>query len=221
MARYSFIGIGTRIFVLILLLVFFVIGGTIWFDYLGLIDAKDILSPVMGIFGLQKRTVIKDIEDPLLLERERLKKQSEAFDMVEADLNKKESDLSTKEKELSQLASQVEDQQKQLEDKENSFNERQKAIENRKVNLEQTSIYLVGMQPQEAVKILLKMDDSDVIDIFRTTEDIAKKQGETSIVSYWLSLMATTPDAEKNIWGADQPERAAALNRKMSRSEGE
>jgi flagellar protein FlbB len=207
MARYSVIGIGTRIFVLLLLLVVFVVGGTIWFDYLGLIDAKDVISPVLGLFGLQKRTVIKNVDDPLLLERERLKKQAEAFDLIGADLDKKEADLATREKELEQLAGQVEQQQNELTDKENSFNERRKAIENRKVNLEQTSDYLVGMPPKDAVAILEKMDDGDIIDIFRATEEKARKAGETSIVSYWLSLMSK--------------DRAAALNRKMARAEGE
>ncbi len=220
MARYSFIGIGTRIFVLILLLIFFVVGGTVWFDALGLIDAKEILAPAMKLFGLQPRTTVVNIDDPLLLERERLKMQAEAFSLQEEDLAKKENDLATKEKELTQLASQVEEQQKAVVEKENSFNESQKAIENRKVNLEQTSNYLVGMDPKYAVPILAKMDDSDVIDILRVTEEIAKKQGEVSMVAYWLAVIAApdkTTDARNGLdGGQNQPERAAVLNRKMA-----
>jgi flagellar protein FlbB len=206
-ARYSFIGIGTRIFVLFLLVVFLSVFGVVWFDILGLIDAKEILSPVMGYFGLQKRTIIKDIDDPLLLERERLKKQYEAFEIIEDDLSKKDEEIAAREKELNQLIETVNDRQKELSEKENSFNERQKAIENRKVNLVQTSEYLIGMEPAKAVKILEKMEDVDIIDIFRTTEEIAKRTGEVSMVSYWISQM--------------QPDRAAELNRKMARTEGE
>jgi flagellar protein FlbB len=198
---------GTRIFVLLLLLIFFIAGGIVWFDYLGLIDAKEMLAPVMGLVGLQKPTVIKDIDDPLLLERERLKKQYEAFDMVEDELLKKENELSAKEKEVSQLVDSVKEHEKEISEKENSFNEKQKAIENRRVNLEQTSEYLVGMPPSNAVAILEQMDDSDIIDIFRVTEARAKKEGEVSMVAFWLSKMSK--------------DRAAVLNRKMARKEGE
>jgi flagellar protein FlbB len=48
---------------------------------------------------------------------------------------------------------------------------------------------------------MLAMDDQDVIDALRKTEEIAQAEGTTSIVSYWLSLMP--------------PERAAEIQRKM------
>ncbi|MCF6335074.1 MAG: flagellar protein FlbB, partial [Spirochaetales bacterium] len=58
-----------------------------------------------------------------------------------------------------------------------------------------------GMPPKDAVDRLLEMEDQDIIDIFRTTEEIAKAAGTDSIVSYWFSLMPA--------------DRAAELNRKM------
>jgi flagellar protein FlbB len=204
-ARYSFIGIGTRIFVLILLLIFLIVGGIVWFDRLGIIDAKDIISPITSLLGMQKRTVIKDIDDPLLLERERLKKQADSFELIEEDLNKKEATITRKEKEVTQLADTVKEKEKEVADKETSFKDQQKSITDRKTNLLQTSEYLVGMNPKVAVDILVKMEDNDVIDIFRVTEETAKKSGELSMVSVWLSMMPN--------------DRAATLNRKMARAE--
>ena len=86
------------------------------------------------------------------------------------------------------------------------LSDREKAIENRRVNLQQNSEYLLGMPPKSAVPILLKMDDMEIIDIFRITEEKAKTTGELSVVSYWLSLMPA--------------DRAAALQRKMARKAG-
>jgi len=46
------------------------------------------------------------------------------------------------------------------------------------------------------------LDDQDAIDVLRKTEEIAKAEGTSSIVSYWFSLM--------------EPGRAAELQRKMA-----
>ncbi|MBN2532474.1 MAG: flagellar protein FlbB [Spirochaetales bacterium] len=203
MARYSYIGSGTKIILLILVLITLVVAGFVWFDYLGLYDGKDVLAPLLGILGFQKRIVVKDVEDPLLLERERLKKQTEALEILEEELDNRETGITDKEKEISQMIGDIEEQEKALTERENSFNERVEQYDKRRRNLEQSSEYLVGMEPDKAVKILLEMDDVDIIDIFRITEEIAEEEGEVSLVAYWLSLM---PEV-----------RAAELNRKMAR----
>ena len=117
-----------------------------------------------------------------------------------------EADLARREKELVQLATDLSDREKAIGDREKAFNEREKAYENRRVNLAKNAGYLVGMKPQVAVARLAAMEDQDVIDIFRITEEEAAAAGETSLVSYWLSLM--------------DPERAATLMRKMQRRPG-
>ena len=100
MARYSYIGSGTKIFLLLLVLITLTVSGFIWFDYLGLYDGKDMLAPIMGIFGFHERTVVKDIEDPFLREREELKKQIEALEIREEELEMRETGIAEKEKEI-------------------------------------------------------------------------------------------------------------------------
>jgi flagellar protein FlbB len=63
------------------------------------------------------------------------------------------------------------------------------------------------MPPERAVGIMAAMDDLDVINVFRKTEEIAQAEGTQSIVSYWLSLMAETTEGAA---------RAAELQRKMA-----
>jgi len=203
LAYYGGIGAGARVFILFLLVIVLVLGGLIWFDYLGIIDVKETLSPVFEAVGLHKRTPVKAIDDPLLLERVRIKKKEEALIIKAEKLDKRAADLKKSEDELGQKMEKVAEEEKAVAEKEKSFNERVKAFENRRVNLVQNSKYLVGMPPEKAVAILLKMNDQDIIDTFRITEEEAVKAGQTSLVAYWLSLMP--------------PERAAELERKMAR----
>jgi len=58
------------------------------------------------------------------------------------------------------------------------------------------------MPPKTAVEQLLKMDDQDIIDIFRKTDDIAEASRTTSMTSVWLMYM--------------EAERAAVIQRKMA-----
>jgi flagellar protein FlbB len=194
---------GVRIVILLLLLIVLTLGGIVWFDYLGVLDAKSLLSPVYRLFGVGARAGQVSADDPNLLERERLGKLSEAISLRQQDQDKREADLLKKERELNQLAEDLKDRETAEQEKEKAFNDRVNAFENRRVNLVQNSRYLTGMPPKNAVDIMLKMDDQDIIDIFRITEQEAARTGEDSPVAYWLSQMPA--------------DRAATLERKMAR----
>jgi flagellar protein FlbB len=200
MMEYGSVGAGFRIIILLLLVAVLGLGGLVWFDYLGIVDAQRLLAL------LRREEVVVDGEDPLLLEKERLAKQLEALAIRSEELTNLEQELEDKRTEINQMVEQLEEREAAVEDREKVFNERLKAFENRRVNLRQNSDYLVGMPPENAVKILLQMEDQDVIDIFRVTEEQAQGAGELSLVSYWLSLMPA--------------DRAAILQRKMSRKTG-
>ena len=204
MMEYGSVGAGFRIVVLLLLVAVLVLGGLVWFDYLGIVDAEGLLAPVFALIRGQKAVV--DSEDPLLLEKERLAKQLEALAIRSEELDRRQQELDSSQAEIDQMIEQLQEREKAVEDREKVFNERLQAFENRRVNLQQNSEYLVGMPPENAVKILLAMEDQDVIDIFRMTEEQAQAAGEVSLVSYWLSLMPA--------------DRAAVLQRKMARKTG-
>ena len=202
--EYSSVGAGFRIVILLLLVAVLLLGGLVWFDYLGIVDAKGLLAPVFTL--IRGERVVVDAEDPLLLEKERMAKQLEALAIRSEELAAWEQELEASQAEINQMIEQLEEREQTIEDREKVFNERLQAFENRRVNLQQNSDYLVGMPPENAVKTLLQMEDQDVIDIFRMTEEQAQATGELSLVSYWLSLMPA--------------DRAAVLQRKMSRKTG-
>ena len=206
MAEFSEVRPGVRIFILLLLLVVLSLGGVILFDYLGLLDAKSFFSPLYGLLGMQRRGPAANPDDPNLLDRERLARQADALALQQEELASRTAALELREKELTQLGQDLADREGAVDAREKAFNERVKAFENRRVNLVQNAKYLVGMPPVSARDILGKMEDQDVIDIFRIVEDEAKKAGEESMVSYWLSIMPA--------------DRAATLQRKMARKPG-
>lgn len=204
MADYSSVGAGFRILILLLLVGVLVLGGLVWFDYLGVIDARRTLSPVFSLVG--RRTAPVDGEDPLLLDKERLAKQLEALAVRSEELDNWDKQLAARQLEVDQMVETLAEREGAVEDREKVLNDRLRAYENRVANLRQNSSYLVGMPPENAVKILLAMEDQDVIDILRVTEQQAAEGGEVSLVAYWLSLMPA--------------DRAAVLQRKMSRTTG-
>lgn len=203
MAGYGSQRILGRVIVLILLIIVLAIGGLIWFDYLAIIDAKAFLNPLYSLFGLKPRTqqTLTDTQT-LSIDAERFAVRLEELNLRSLELDKREAELQKKEAEIEQKAQELQERQKAEDEREKTFNLTVQQFENRRVNIEQNARYLVGMPPENAVKILAAMDDQDIIDVFRMTEEIAQNEGRTSLVAYWLSLLP--------------PDRSAELQRKMA-----
>ncbi|MCL1817647.1 MAG: flagellar protein FlbB [Spirochaetaceae bacterium] len=190
-----------RIFFLLVLIVVLGIGGSLWFDYLGVIDVKDTYAPVFRFFGMGGRTQVEEPDDPFLLDTERLSKLMVAVDLRAEELQLREDAIAGRENEVLQQASAVDEQRKALEDQEKSLSEQLRQYDNKTENIRQNAKYLGGMPPAKAVAMLLAMNDQDMIDHLRMSEQLAREAGEESTVAYWLSLMPA--------------ERAATIQRKM------
>jgi flagellar protein FlbB len=191
----------------VLLIIALAGGGILWFDYLNVIDAKTILAPIyryIPFSGGEGRTQPPEAPDDTLLslDDERFAVRLEALDLRNAELEKQEQDIRNRRNEIEQMAQELEERQKALEEQEKSFNAMLSEADIKNRNVEQNARYLNGMPPERAVGIIAAMNDQDVIDVFRKTEEIAQAEGTTSIVSYWMSLL--------------DPARAAELQRKMA-----
>ena len=186
-------------FVLILIIVILVLGGLLWFDYLGIIKAKSFFSPLYKLMGKEPQTSVTATQsNPLVanLDEDRLKKQREALDIFKEELDKREADVQAAEKQSAQIALELAEREKNQEEREKTFNQTVKKYDDKNINVEQIANNLNGMRPEAAVDILIAMDDQTVIDVLRKVEEIAVRDG-----SYWLSLMPS--------------ERAAEIQRKM------
>lgn len=192
-----------RVVALLLIILALAIAGLFWFDYLGLVDAKGVFSPVLRLFRQPVRTgTALPADSPTLLDDERFAKQLQAVETMRQELAERERAGEGREAAVAAMEQELEDRRAELEERENSFNQLLKRYDDRKANVEQNARYLTGMPPADAVDILAAMDDQTVIDVLRAVEDIAAASGEASVVAYWLSLLPA--------------DRAAELQRKMN-----
>nr|AGS52599.1 flagellar protein FlbB [uncultured bacterium contig00042] len=195
-----------RSIVLLLLIGILSVGGIIWFDYLNVIDAKTALAPIYKYIpfvpGEGRSQPQTEPDEFLNLDAERLAAIIERMELKKLEMDTREKDLDDRYGKIEQMAQEIEEQKKALEEMENSIRTGIADAENKDRNVEQNARYLTGMPPQNAVGILAALDDQDAIDVLRKTEEIARAEGTTSVVAYWLSLM--------------EPARAAELQRKMA-----
>ncbi len=190
--------------VLIMLIIIMALGGLLWFDFLGVVHMKSVFSPLYRILGKEPQTsVTATSTNPVVadLDQDRINKQREAIDLRMEELDKRESEIAQKEKLNEQIASELSNREKSQEEREKTFNQTLKQYDDKNVNIEQIAANLNGMRPEAAVNILVAMDDQTVIDVLRKVEEIAARNGTSSMGSYWLSLMPA--------------ERAAEIQRKM------
>jgi flagellar protein FlbB len=202
-----------RIVVLLFLILILAGGGILWFDYLHVIDAKAVLGPVYD--RLRGVPFVNRILPPgegrsappvvdaeyLNIDAERLAVRMEALELRNMELDKQAQDLQNRQGQIEQMAQELEERQKALDERENSINALTQDAEIKDRTVERNAINLTNMPPERAVGILAAMDDQDIIDVLRKTDQLAEAAGNSSIVPYWLSLM--------------DPQRAAEISRKM------
>ncbi len=200
--RYSKMGAIPQIILLLLLITVLTVVGLLWFDYLGLLRAQDLFSPVLRLVGMERREEIEDVDDVMLMDRLRLEALQEALELEFEALEGRRSELETERLELERQEQELAVRTEELQEREVSLNERLRQYENRRAVLVQNSRYLTSMRPAAAVEILEGYDDQLLIDTLRVTEELAREEGEMSLVSVWLSNMPAA--------------RAADIQRKMT-----
>jgi flagellar motility protein MotE (MotC chaperone) len=100
------------------------------------------------------------------------------------------------------IMQELEDRRKALEEREATFQAQLKKYDDRDAELAKIASYWYNMPPKTAVAEIDKMEDQDVIDVFRKEDELATLGRRASMVSVWFMNM--------------DPERAARLQRKMT-----
>jgi flagellar protein FlbB len=197
-------GIGKTI-ALLFLIIILVLGGLMWFDYLGVIHAKKMFAPVYKLIGLTPQTSTTATKsNPFSgdLDEDRFAKRIEALDARTQELDKRETDISNVESQNEAIAKELEERRKSQDEREKTFNNQVKKYDDRNRNIEQIVSYLNSMPPQTAVEQLVGMVDQDIIDILRKADEMAAASRTTSMSSVWLMNFPA--------------DRAAAVERKMA-----
>ncbi|MCI5520277.1 MAG: flagellar protein FlbB [Treponema sp.] len=191
-------------FVLLIIILILIVGGLLWFDYLGVVHVKNIFAPLYTLMHKAPPTSTPATQSKPLtanLDEDRLLKQREALNLFKEELDKREADIAAVEKQNQEVSAELAEREKNQEEREKTFNSTVKKYDDKNINVEQIANNLNGMRPQAAVDILIAMDDQTVIDVLRKVEELAAANGTSSMGSYWLSLMPS--------------ERAAEIQRKM------
>ena len=192
-----------RVFLLLILICILVLGGLLWFDYLGLVHTRGMFSSIYSIFGkTTPKGVTTSKEEVADLENDRYAKRVQSLEIRAEELAKLQGEVEAEKKENLKIAEELNDRKTSIEEKEKSFQQIMKETDDRGRNIIQIATYMNGMRPASAVANLLEMDDQDIIDVLRAAENMATKAGTTSLVAYWFSLMP--------------PNRAAQIQRKMA-----
>ena len=202
-----------RIIVLLFLLLILIGGAILWFDYLNVIDAKFIIGPVVNTLrnvpligrimppGESRNRPFFGDEGVINLDAERFAVRLEALELRNLELEKQEQEIQNRRGLIEQMAQELQEREKAQDERENSFNALLSDAEIKDRTVERNAVNLTSMPPERAVGILAAMDDQDVIDVLRKTDELAEASGSSSIVPYWLSLMDS--------------QRAAEISRKM------
>jgi flagellar protein FlbB len=197
-----------RIIVLVFLILIITGGGLLWFDYLNVIDAKNFSGPVIDFFrsvpllgrlvpsGESRTQPLFSNDGDLNLDAERFAVRMEAMELRNMEIDRQEQEIQSRMGQIEQMAQELEERQKALDERENSFNALLSDAEIKDRTVERNAINLTSMPPERAVGILAAMDDQDVIDVLRKTDELAQAGGSQSIVPYWLNLMDSRRAAE-------------------------
>ncbi len=193
------------------LLLILALGSTLmlWLDIIGVADARTLMMPVFVALGLAPESPTMSSPGELFLENERIQKEREEIQLRSKELDDRQKSLEDARVELEARANAIDEKEKAVLEREIALQSRLQQYDNKKANLEQVSRYLTGMPPADAVRILAAMNDQDLIDVLRVTDEIAAAAGEQSLTSFWLSLISRT--------GADGAARAAEIQVKMVR----
>jgi hypothetical protein len=179
-----------KILLLILFIIALVIAGVLIIDILG--TSMGVSVPLPGINYIKSISLKKKIkisEDPYLLEREELSKEKERLKIVdeqiqnhEKEILAKETDVNKKLEALNELKTNLDKRQKMMDDVDKQKNNRQQ-------NVREQALKLYNMPPKDAVALLEKQDESDIVDILREIDAYSNENGKQSTSPYLLKLM--------------------------------
>jgi flagellar protein FlbB len=177
----------TKILYLIFLVVFILIVGFLWLDYIGFIN----LEKITGTYYKEEAPSVLEAKDdePSLIEREEFEKEKQKFLERVEELDKREMQIIEKEK-------AIEARREKLEEVKSGLDLEKKKLEAEKMryagymrNVRDLAQKIESMRPEEAVEIMVKWEEPLIIDVLRQMDANAEEAGRTSITSYLISLM--------------------------------
>jgi hypothetical protein len=177
----------SKVFYLVLLILFIFFAGSFWLDYIGLINIREI---VRGPVQQETESVLYATDDePTLIEREEFEKQKALLKERIEKLDAREALLTEKEKKIEIEREKINEIKKGLALQKSKYEKEKTKDTGYKKNVVDLANKIVSMPPQDSVKIMIKWEDPLIIHVLRQMDRNAEESGTVSISSYLISLM--------------------------------
>lgn len=211
MAYKSLRSDGRKILLLILFIILLFGSGILLIDFVG--NFFGVYIPFPGLNYIRKQTFqkkIKEAENPYLLEREELSKSKDRLALIEEQLTIKENELKLKEVDSNKKLEVLKEKEKEIEAKAKKIEEREKLFNTRKEYIRDQALKLYNMPPQDAVILLEKQSETEIVDILRAIDSYSDEIGRASTSPYLITLLSKI-----------NKDKAANVVRKLKYSSGE
>lgn len=182
----------TKKIVLLILLIIILLGSSILIiDFVSTFFG--FYFPLPGLNYLKKvafQNKMKMSENPYLLEKEELYKENERLSLIDEQLKVREKEIQIKENDVNKKMSILKDKENELENRAKYLDERENRYVNKQENVREQAIKIYNMPPQDAVKILEKQSEEDIIDILRAIDAYSVELDRMSISPYLIKLIS-------------------------------
>ncbi len=177
----------TKMIYLIILILFIVVVGVFWLDYIGMIN---IGKTVSRYYKQEAPSVVDATDDePSLIEREEFEKEkNRLLERIES-LDTREAKIVEAEKEIQEERLKLKEIKQGLELEKKNIEMEKKRHSGYKKNVQDLAGKIQSMPPDEAVSIMVQWEDPLIIDVLRQIDQNAAEAGTNSISSYLISLM--------------------------------
>lgn len=177
----------SKVIYLIIFIIFLIGLGFYWLDYMGLVSLDKMSR---RFFKKEAQSVMYASDDePSLIAKEEFEKakemlseRTEELDRREATITESEKSLKNEQEKLAELRRGIEQDRKRFEEEKNRYKGYQKNVTDLAGKIE-------NMPPKDSVSIMMKWEDTLVIDVLRQMDANAANAGKKSITSYLISLM--------------------------------
>ena len=176
-----------KIIYLVIVLLFVIGFFTAWLDYIGLIN----LSRTAGeIYERQPESVMDaEGDEPSLVAREEFDKSRLKLRERVEDLDKREALILEMEKVIDSEREKLTEVKKGLDLEKRKFEQEQKKYSGYMKNVKVLAKQVESIEPDKAVEIIVRWEDTLIIDVLRQIDSNAEESGTMSITSYLISLM--------------------------------
>lgn len=179
-----------KIVLLLLLIVAAAFAGIVVIDFVGRLVGINVSIP--GIDSLKSsalRKQIKKSEDLFLLEREELGKQEERIKLLEEKVINRENEINSKEIDVNKKLEALVERGKELDKKARLLDDRDNQYSDTEKNIREQALKLYNMPPADAVKLIEKQDETDIVAILRAIDKYSEEIGSNSTAPYLLKLL--------------------------------